>query len=264
MRTGARSRGWVWGGGLVWVLMILGCVSPDLAGGEFQSVKVQAVVRDPRNGQPVALLTDPHAQRAMPIWIGESEAMALEAALQGTVSKRPMTHDLLSSVISKLRASLEEVRVTELKEEIYYASILLKGPQGMVQVDARPSDAMVLAVKTGRPISVEKSLFEARSVLLPKAALEMYGMEVQELDADLRSVLGYRGEGVLIANVVPNTPAHTAGLRAGDVLATVEGKPVHDPQELEDLFLGARGMIGLEIFREGKRLSLVVPSPLER
>lgn len=264
MRIGAHSRAWVWGGGLVWVLTILGCVSPDLAAGDFRSVKVQAVVRDPRTGQPVALLTDPHAQRAMPIWIGESEAMALEAALQGTVSKRPMTHDLLHSVISKLRASLEEVRVTELKEEIYYASILLKGPEGMVQVDARPSDAMVLAVKTGRPISVEKSLFEARSVLLPRASLEIYGMEVQELDADLRSALGYRGEGVLISHVVPNTQAHRAGLRAGDVLITVEGKPVHNSQELEDLFLGTGGRIGLEIFREGKRLSLAVPSPSER
>lgn len=248
-----------------WVLVsVLVMAWNGLAAADFQRVKVQGVVRDPRTAQPVVLLADPSGQRAMPIWIGEAEAMALEAALQGTVARRPMTHDLLASVIGQLKASLEEVRVTELKEDVYYALIFLKGPQGVIQVDARPSDAMVLAVKGGRPILVERSLFEARSLALPRAPLEAYGLEVQELDQELREALGYRGEGVLVSNVEPDGLADKGGIRPGDVLTKVEGRAVGSPVELEQALPAPTRSLRLEVFREGKRLSLLISSPPRR
>lgn len=238
---------------LLWFLM------PTPASGDFQRVKVQAVVRDPRTAQPVVLLADPTGRRTMPIWIGEAEAMALEAAMEGQVSKRPMTHDLLASVISRLEASVEEVRVTELKEEIYYALILLKGPRGVIQVDARPSDALVLAVKAKRPVSVERSIFDARSLSAPGSLTESYGLEVQELEEKLGLALGHKGKGVLVANVLPKTPAHEAGIRPGDILERVQGKSVESPSELEEALQSSQGKVGLELFRQGNRLKVVLP-----
>lgn len=230
------------------------------ASGDFQRVKVQAVVRDPRTAQPVVLLADPTGKRTMPIWIGEAEAMALEAAMEGQVSKRPMTHDLLASVITRLEASVEEVQVTELKEDIYYALILLKGPRGVIHhVDARPSDALILAVKAKRPVSVERSIFDARSLRMPGSLMELYGLQVQELDYELGQALGHEGKGVLVANVLPGTPAHEAGIRPGDILERIQGKRVGSAAELEEALQVSEGNVSLELFRQGKRIKLVLP-----
>lgn len=238
---------------LPWLLM----ATPSFA--DFQKVKVQAVVRDPRTAQPVVLLADPAGRRTMPIWIGEAEAMALEAALEGQVSKRPMTHDLLASVIARLEASLEEVRVTELKEDIYYALIFLKGPRGVIQLDARPSDALVLAVKAKKPVSVEKSIFDARSLRMAASSTELLGLEVQELDEELSQALGHEGKGVLVAHVLPETPAYEGGIRPGDVLERIQGKSVGSPAELEEALQATQGRISLELFRKGRRLKLLLP-----
>ena len=247
-----------------WLLAFLWCLVPGLAVGDFQKVKVQGVIRDPRTAQPVALLADPGGRRTMPIWIGEAEAMALEAALEGAVTRRPLTHDLLASVITRLGASLEEVQVTELKEDVYYALILLKGPEGLIEVDARPSDAMVLAVKVGRPISVESSIFEARSVPMPVSSLEVYGLEVQELDKELRVALSHPGEGVVVSNVIPESPAHKGGIKPGDVIEGIQGKSVASPLELEEALQAAEGRVVADLFRQGRRLRLVIPGPSQR
>lgn len=255
----ARAPGFLACGMVLWVLPLSGLPGATGAQGDFQRVKVQAVMRDPRTAQPVVLLGDPTGRRSMPIWIGEAEAMALEAAMQGHVSRRPLTHDLLASVIMRLEASLEEVRVTELKEEIYYALILLRGPKGLVQVDARPSDALILAVKAKKPVSVERSIFEARSLSMAGSLTELYGLEVQELDEELRRALGHQGKGVLVANVFPETLAQKGGIRPGDVLEKVQGKEVGTPAELEEALQSSQEKVGLEVFRQGKRLKLVLP-----
>lgn len=252
--TGSFIRITTCGGLLLFCLVM---VTPAL--GDFQEVKVQAVVRDPRTAQPVVLLADPTGRRTMPIWIGEAEAMALEAAMEGQVSKRPMTHDLLASVINRLEASVEEVRVTALKEDIYYALILLKGPRGIIQVDARPSDALVLAVKAKKPVSVERSIFVARSLRITGSSTELYGLEVQVLDEELSRALGHEGKGVLVANVLPETPAEEGGIRPGDVLERIQGKSVGSPAELEDALQSLQGKASLELFRQGKRLKLILP-----
>ncbi|MEJ5377650.1 MAG: bifunctional nuclease domain-containing protein [bacterium] len=242
-----------------WLFVLMWLLTAIPAWGDFQRVKVQAVVRDPRTAQPVVLLTDPSGRRTMPIWIGEAEAMALEAAMGGHVSKRPLTHDLLASVINRLEASLEEVRVTELKEEIYYALILLKGPKGLIQVDARPSDALVLAVKTMKPVSVERSLFETKSLSMTGSLIELYGLEVQELDQQLSLALGHKGKGVLVAHVFSETPAQRGGIQPGDILEKIEGRILESPEELEEALQSSQGKMRLELFRKGKRLELVIP-----
>jgi bifunctional DNase/RNase len=231
----------------------------SLGASGFQRVKVRAVIRDPRTSQPVALLADPGGKRAMPIWIGEAEAMALQSAMEGTMSKRPMTHDLLASVIKHLKGSVEEVRVTELKDDIYYALILIKGPQGLIQVDSRPSDAMVLAVKLGKPISVESSLFEARSVPLSGTTMETYGLEVQALDPALKEAMGYKGKGLLVSHVEEGSLAEKAGLRRGDIVAKAQGKALDSPEDLESMFPVPPQGLKLEVRRKGERLEILLP-----
>lgn len=249
----------VFGKTILWAGLIAVAASSSLGAPGFQRVKVRAVVRDPRTSQPVALLADPGEKRAMPIWIGEAEATALQAAMEGTVSRRPMTHDLLASVIKHLRGSVEEVRVTELRDDIYYAQIFIRGPQGLIQVDSRPSDAMVLAVKLGKPISVESSLFQSRSVPLSRTTMETYGMELQTLEPSLGEAMGYKGKGLLVSHVEEGSLAEKAGLRRGDIVTKAQGKSLNRTEDLEAFFPVPPEGLKLEVRRRGERLEILLP-----
>jgi bifunctional DNase/RNase len=252
-------------GGLLSLVMLL--PSPWAKSGEaatqvFQEVRVQKLVRDPRTAQPVVVLADPGGKRGLLIWIGESEARALEDALQGVTHRRPLTHDLLGAVIEKLQARIDQVRVTALRDDVFYASVLLTSPRGQAEMDARPSDAMVLAVRCRCPIAVEASLFRTRSFALPADSLQQYGVELQDLTGELAAVLGYRGEGVLVSQVEPQGLADKSGLQREDILVEVGGKPLTRATDLEEALPAPRTGLDIKVYRKGEVLSLTLPPPL--
>lgn len=218
---------------------------------EFKEVLVESVTRDPRSAQPVVILSNVQRKEGMLIWIGEAEARALEAAKRQVVHQRPMTHDLLSGILRKLNAHIIQVRITELKNNIFYARILIQTGSGQVEIDARPSDAMVLALKASCPILVEDSLFEDQSLPLDLPPLRLYGLEVQELTDELKAVLGYEGEGILVAQVDPNSPAGRDGILREDILVHAGGKPLHRVEDFEKVLSEAHGNLEIRVFRRG-------------
>ncbi len=224
----------------------------------FEEVKVERVIRDPRSAQPVVILSDLREEKGMLIWIGEAEAQALEAARQKVTHRRPLTHDLLVGTIARLNARVVQVRITELKEDIFYAKILLETPSGQVDVDARPSDAMVLAVKAGCPILVEASLFESRGIPLEVSHARRYGIEVQHLSSDLKAALGYEGDGVLISSVAPGSRADQDGLRREDIIVRLADRAILETDDVEGAIAEAGGEIQAQVFRSKGRLSLTV------
>lgn len=105
--------------------------------------------------QPIVLLKTEGGNTFLPIWIGHNEAQAILATLQGTTMPRPMTHDLLRDTVRELDAEVVRITVTELREGTFYALITLRrGPAGSeeIEIDARPSDAIALAVRVDAPI----------------------------------------------------------------------------------------------------------------
>ena len=122
-------------------------------------VKIYRLAMDPLSNQPVVLLSDPLEQRAMPIWIGPFEANALNSERLGIPSLRPQTHDLLETVIRKAGLKLLQIAITHLQGNIYYASIRIESGDSIMEVDSRPSDALVMAVKFKAPIFISESLF---------------------------------------------------------------------------------------------------------
>ncbi len=133
-------------------------IQPDSA---FTTVEIAGVGVDPQSRSPIVLLREPGTERVVPIWIGISEAEAIARSLEGIETPRPMTHDLLASTVSGLGARVEEVVILEQREGIYYGVIrLATGTRGRrVEIDSRPSDGLALAVRTGAPIRVARSLF---------------------------------------------------------------------------------------------------------
>ena len=120
---------------------------------------VAAIALDARNGHPIVMLHDTTKRRALPIWIGMAEANAISRALDGNNKpERPMTHDLLLNVVTSLGYKVERVEINELTSHTYYATIRLKVEDSRVEsdkaIDARPSDAIALALRAKAPIFV--------------------------------------------------------------------------------------------------------------
>jgi uncharacterized protein len=104
------------------------------------------------SNQPIVLLRESEGRRFLPIWIGGSEATAIATALEGVTPPRPLTHDLMRSVIDALGALAVRVVITEMRDSVFYADLSLDISGRRVQVTSRPSDAIALAVRTGTPV----------------------------------------------------------------------------------------------------------------
>ncbi len=118
------------------------------------------------NYQRVVILKEKMSERYLPIWIGPAEADAIAVKLQGANVPRPLTHDLLYSVIDALGATINSIIVCDLKSDTFYAEIILNVDGGQMQIDSRPSDALALAVRAEVPIYVEESVLDRAGIML--------------------------------------------------------------------------------------------------
>ena len=109
-------------------------------------------------GHTLVILCDEAVEQLLPIWIGPYEAHAIASEIDGKEFERPLTHDLLSSVISSLDCRVAKITVTKLEEQTFYAEMTLEKDGEIVEVDSRPSDAIVLALKTGADIFVAEEV----------------------------------------------------------------------------------------------------------
>jgi bifunctional DNase/RNase len=118
------------------------------------------------NYQRVVILKEKMSDRYLPIWIGPAEADAIAVKLQGVAVPRPLTHDLLSSVIDALGATVNSIVVNDLKNDTFFAKVILEVDGKSLEVDSRPSDALALAVRTGVTIYADESVLEKAGILL--------------------------------------------------------------------------------------------------
>lgn len=125
-------------------------------------VKLEGLALDMTTNTPVVILSPSGLDKVLPIWIGHAEAWAIAMELSGVGSKRPLTHDLLRRVIETLNGRVERIEITELKEQTFFAVIHLAVNGEKIQIDARPSDSIALALKTGAAIFVNEELFNLK------------------------------------------------------------------------------------------------------
>ncbi len=120
------------------------------------------------NYQRVVMLKEKMAERYLPIWIGPAEADAIAVKLQGVTVPRPLTHDLLRTVINTLGATINSIIVSDLKNDTFFAKVILNVDGGQMEIDSRPSDALALAVRAEVPIYAEEIVLDKASILLDK------------------------------------------------------------------------------------------------
>jgi bifunctional DNase/RNase len=224
---------------------------------DFVEVEVKGVRLDALAQNPVVILADKEEKRAFPIWIGLLEANAIDKELKQVAPVRPMTHDLLHSILGHVQAKVKEVKIVDLKEHTYFATLFLTLNKRLIEVDARPSDAIILALKSKAPIYIAAKIFTEQGIALLKeeALSERHGIRVQELTPDLASHFNFKGQkGVLVSEVIPASPSETSGIRAGDIISQVHLKEVGSIREFEEaLEANADAQsIRIHLYRDGK------------
>jgi bifunctional DNase/RNase len=121
---------------------------------------IKGLMMDPITNMPIVILKDKEGDRVLPIWVGIFEANAIALQIENIATPRPMTHDLLRNVISDLDGSVDRIVVSDLKDNTFYAVIHLTVRGERVAIDARPSDAIALALRTRSPILVEETVID--------------------------------------------------------------------------------------------------------
>ncbi|MCB1023560.1 MAG: bifunctional nuclease family protein [Acidobacteria bacterium] len=124
-------------------------------------VKIGALIMDPNSNTPIVVLKGVDSEKILPIWVGAFEANAIALEIEKIVPQRPMTHDLLRNLIVEMGFSVTKVVITNLLNNTFYATVeLLKADGGKVILDARPSDAIALALRSDCQLFVEENVFE--------------------------------------------------------------------------------------------------------
>jgi bifunctional DNase/RNase len=126
---------------------------------------IKGLMVDPITNMPIVILRDKDGQKVLPIWVGTFEANAIALQIENISTPRPMTHDLLRNVIHDLKASVEKVVVCDLQDNTFYALIYLAAGGDTVAIDARPSDAIALALRSRSEIFVEEGVLEKSKTL---------------------------------------------------------------------------------------------------
>jgi uncharacterized protein len=129
-------------------------------------VTVASLGLDRTTNTPVVILREKGGTRVLPIWIGPAEASAIAMEMQGMKAARPLTHDLMKTIIVGLGGDLRRVVISQVKENTYYAELLIRREDHVFQVDARPSDSIALALRLSAPIFTSDTLLDQSGVEL--------------------------------------------------------------------------------------------------
>jgi bifunctional DNase/RNase len=155
-------------------------------------MSIRGLMIDPITNMPIVVLKDADDQRTLPIWVGPVEANAIAIQMENITTPRPMTHDLLVRIVTELGATFDRVVVADLAENTFYAQLILRRGDDVITIDARPSDALALALRTKARVFVSNRVLERAQTLdtsAEQANQERLQRWLESLDPD---DLGYK------------------------------------------------------------------------
>ncbi len=166
---------------IVWSATGTGVAGVNMVRVEIDSIRVSLMSQD-----RVVVLKDVNSDRYLPIWIGAFEAEAIRVELQGVPVTRPLTHDLLKTVIVELGGAVDRIVVNDLRNDIFFARVVIQTDNGQVEIDARPSDAIALGVRLHVPIFVADAVMERAAIEPEEEVTTEFESETdEELSEDL-------------------------------------------------------------------------------
>lgn len=259
--------------GILSLVFFVLCAWPlSLAASQEESaveMTVKNLLLDPSTQTPVVLLESSKEKKALPIWIGVDEATSIALEIKKVSLPRPNTHDLIRNILNGLGAAVQRITITDLRNDIYYASIALRLKGQDYQIDSRPSDAIAVALRMKAPIYASMKVLDNAKPLGPleKTRSESYrtlGLQTQDLTPELASLFDIAtGRGVLVADVDFGSAASDAGLQRGDVILKVNEKSMQKTAELESFLQSAKKgeLLKMEVLRKGKTVTISINLP---
>lgn len=212
---------------------------------------IQAI---PGKGAVAVILLEKEGNGYLPIFVDESQALSIYLGQKGEKATRPLTHDLMVDIFKKTNVKVNRIVVTDLREGVYYSEIELQQDKNIFRIDARPSDAIALALRQDTPIYAMPRILERAaeqdeaSGPLTQMTVDEWGLTVQEIRGNLANYFG-RTNGMLVAGVDSGSVASAAGLQEGDIITEIEGA------ELKDLAAFRRA---LKTARQNRQVALLI------
>jgi hypothetical protein len=255
-----KYHGWL----TIWLLLYPAGLAAAQDAGTVET-KIKTVMVDPNSQSPVVLLESIADKKILPIWIDFAEARAIALELEQVKTPRPLTHDLLRNILNRLGATLERAVITDLRNNTYYALLYLRLKGQELQIDARPSDAIALAVRMKARVFVSAQVFaKSKAIPAPRRvdeAQRKLGIHAQDLTPELATLFDVGLEsGVVVADVEIGSPAAAAGIQRGDIITKVNNAPIKSATDLEKLIPGTKtpAQIKLEVLKKGKPTTIVI------
>lgn len=263
----SEKKGFLVLGGLIVCLAAVLLYSTTRENQEALLMKIATIKGNPNTAEMVVILQEHDGARILPISIGADQALAIHLGHKKIPSPRPLTHDLMTEILKAANLKVERIVITALKEGTYYAEVRLQNGKEAHALDARPSDAIALALRVQAPIYAMPELLQdfpnfTHFGNAPQTDIPQLGIAVQPLTTGLKAFFG-NASGVLIADVQAEGPGARGGLLAGDVLVRVEDVPVKSIENLMKLVLQPANPAALrvEIARgEQHRNLLITPA----
>ncbi|MBI4527192.1 MAG: bifunctional nuclease family protein [Deltaproteobacteria bacterium] len=234
-------------------------------------VKVKRVMLDHSTRTPTAvvILESVKEKKIVPIWIGNEEATSIAIELESIAPPRPNTHDLIRNIFQGVGAVLQRITITDLKNNVYYATLSLKLKGQEYQIDSRPSDAIAVALRMKAPIYASSQVV-SKAVQIPSLekgredTRKILGIHLQDLTPELASLFDLQVKGgVLVADVEAKSPAAASGVQRGDIIVKANDRAVHKAGELETFLRNLKkpAQVKLELSRKGKNVTAVFDVP---
>jgi len=235
----------------------------------FVEMTVRNLMLDPFTQTPVVLLESAKEKKPLPIWIGAEEATSIALEIKKVPMPRPNTHDLIRNILQGVGGTIQRITITDLRNDVYYATIALKLKGQDYQIDSRPSDAIAVALRMKAPIyAALKVLARAKPVgpveKTQSEAQKILGIQTQDLTPDLADLLEVKPYGgILVADVELGGVASEAGLQRGDVILRVNEKSLQKTSELESFLQSVKkgAPLKVEVIRKGKSITVAMNLP---
>lgn len=196
-------------------------------------MKFHSMQRLSNDNSVAVILIQDDGDGYLPIFVDENQALSIYLGQNSIEGHRPLTHDLLASVLSELEARVERIIINDLRDNVYYSKIDLRSGKKSITIDARPSDAIALALRLNAPIFAMNHLLDHLATtpegdnLLSQVRVRSWGFTVQPIVGKLSRIFeGYTG--VLVTRVDRETPAASGGMLVGDLILSVNGHEVRN------------------------------------